>query len=401
MIYENLNIISLSVILMVLFSCEKSSSTSEKTIKIQIIEAESDLQIGLPDQPLENQFGQPIAVRTDALNNIYIADRQSKTIKVFDNDGRYLKSLGGRGRGPAEFQEMEFMELTPEGHLVLMDRGNLEFKVISTEGKQIASYPYNLSDQFYPQSVRYTDDWIFALFFNSSSSLNTPLTERKLFHISQTDFQKRDTSFFQINQIVVDYGIRIALMTIYPGSFVLSDDHTLYFSPGTYDGTLFMYRQSLSGVWSHEKIFSGKLPLNEAYKDFEHEQQYNEAAESGLPRIVRSRYNRESVYGKQLSMDAGIYELSDGRIIHFYAVLGDEKYRLPEGTGSHPMDLYVQIFNKEGDLLEHSFLFTYTEQYHFPRYKLVNWKDEHDRFYMIDHPGEYPVIRRFSLKLPG
>ena len=77
------------------------------------ITMKTNLVIGLEDQPVEHQFGQPIAVRTDVEGNIYVADRASKYIKVFDQDGNYLRSLGGRGRGPGEFQEMEFMEWTP------------------------------------------------------------------------------------------------------------------------------------------------------------------------------------------------------------------------------------------------------------------------------------------------
>jgi hypothetical protein len=125
-----------------------------------------------------------------------LADRFSREIKVFDNDGTYLHSIGGRGRGPGEFEDFEFMEWTPEGHLVLMDRGNLRYTVISTDGEEIASYPYNMQDQFYPQSISYVDGQVLSLFDNSTANLETPMFERDLFHVYSTDFQERLTIFY-------------------------------------------------------------------------------------------------------------------------------------------------------------------------------------------------------------
>ena len=63
---------------------------------------EEDLRIwGPPD----GYLGDVDAVAADSRGNIYILDGTSQEIQVFDYDGGYLRTLGGRGQGPGEFRE--------------------------------------------------------------------------------------------------------------------------------------------------------------------------------------------------------------------------------------------------------------------------------------------------------
>jgi hypothetical protein len=387
---------------LLLLSCSSEPGEEPAAEEAGTIEATTDLVIGLEDQPLEYQLGRPIAVRTDAEGHIYIADRFSREIKVFDHDGTYLRIIGGRGRGPGEFEDFEFMEWTPEGHLVLMDRGNLRYTVITTDGEEIASYPYNMHDQFYPQSLTYVDGQILALFYNSSSSLETPVLDRNLFHIYSTDFQNHKSSFLPISELGYNEIAHVSGMGFHPGSFILSEDKTvLNFSPFTYKGSLYKFRKKTDSEWEFDTTLRGKKPEMDPFHIYISEQQYNSAVDSGVARAAAIHFAGGTTWRSQFSMDAGIYSLMDGRLVHFYAVWKEGYERLPESM-SHPMDLYVQVFDKFGEITHHGYLFTYIEQFVVPFFSVVNWMDEQGNFYMLDHPDEIPVVRRFSLDLgPG
>ena len=384
-----------------IISCTSERNGGTLVKNLSTIEATTDLVIGIPDQPLEYQLGRPIAVRTDAEGHIYIADRASREIKVFDHDGTYLRSIGGRGRGPGEFEDFEFMEMSPEGHLVLMDRGNMRYTVISREGEEVGSYPYNMSDPFYPQSITYTDEQILALFYNSSSRLEIPEFERDLFHLYSTDFQQRKTSFMPVEQLGYDNWYLVNAMGIHPGSFTLSEDDTiLIFSPCTYTGLLYKFMKENDGLWTFDRTIQGTTPGIDPYQIYASESQFLSAMDSEIARAGQVSDANGTHWGSQFSMDAGIYSLKDGRMVHFYAEWKEDYKRLP-GSMSHPMDLYVQVFDPSGELTHHSFLFTYIEQFVVPFFSVVNWMDENGNFYMLDHPDEIPIVRRFSLDLPG
>lgn len=386
------------VLAFVVFACRENESTQQVEKPTPTIQSTINLVIGAEDQPLDHQLGQPEAVRSDNDGNIYIADRQSMQIKVFDRDGSYLKSLGGRGRGPGEFQGMELMEWTPEGHLVVMDRGNMRFTIISTEGTEIESFPYNLSDQFYPKAIRYVDDTILALFYNSSSRYEVPNLERDILHIYSTDFQQRQASFTPVKNLGFDDMFELRLHAFHPGNLALSEDeNTFIYSPSTYKGTLRMYHKQKSGEWKFAKTLQGKEPQRTPYELYS-EEQYRKADDNNLARATSIWYGGEVFRGRQLSMDAGIFYLDDGRIVQFYATLRKDYLPNPDSQ-NHPLDLYVQIFDQNGILRNHSFLFEFNAFESTPYFSVVNWKDSEESFYLIDYPNEFPTIKRFSLEL--
>ncbi|MFZ5517795.1 MAG: 6-bladed beta-propeller [Candidatus Zhuqueibacterota bacterium] len=64
---------------------------------------------------------QPGAYTIDSDENIYISDRSENVIKVFDRDGQLLKTIGGKGSGPGEFQSIGRMMFLPDKRLIVMD----------------------------------------------------------------------------------------------------------------------------------------------------------------------------------------------------------------------------------------------------------------------------------------
>src|SRR5690625_7566686 len=96
------------LVCLILHSC--NSEEEQSIADIELVESHTDLAIGLPDQSLEYQFGEPVAVRTDQEGLIYVADRGSMEVKVFDSDGQYIKRIGGSGGGPGGSREDELME---------------------------------------------------------------------------------------------------------------------------------------------------------------------------------------------------------------------------------------------------------------------------------------------------
>jgi len=386
-----------ALLLLIVASCSSEEQTPPPEPEAPTMHATTDIIIGQEGQPPEHQLGQPVAVRTDSQGHIYIADRLSKQIKVFDEQGQYLRSLGGRGRGPGEFQDFEFMELTPEGHLVLLDRGNLQFSIITTGGKQVATYPYNLSDQFYPQAIRYSDGKLISLFLDSSSRSQISIFERYLFHIYTTDFQQRKDSFLPFKDLGFKNTIEWVLMW-HPGSFAINKNgNTMAYSPGTYTGIVHLFNKNNDESWQHVKKLSGKYPNIEPYEFYSSNHEYEKAVNNLVARATRISFDGKSYMGRQLSTDAGIFFEDQNKIIHFYTEWRNGYIR-SQDSDRHKMDLYVQVLDTRGELINHDFVLTFNELNRSPRYSIVNWKDYKNRFYMIEYMNEVPVVRRFKLE---
>jgi hypothetical protein len=79
------------------------------------VELEEEWRIGGEDD--EEIFGVITAIVADAEGNFYLLDAQLNEIKVYDNDGEYVRTIGREGEGPGEFRGAFNMFLVPGGNI--------------------------------------------------------------------------------------------------------------------------------------------------------------------------------------------------------------------------------------------------------------------------------------------
>lgn len=70
----------------------------------------------------------------DERKNVYISDAESHHIKVFDNDGKYLRTIGRKGQGPGDTYRPYKLAFSPEGDLVVKEGYN-RLQYFSPSGK--------------------------------------------------------------------------------------------------------------------------------------------------------------------------------------------------------------------------------------------------------------------------
>ena len=80
-------------------------------------------------------FRTPNYVAVDKKGDIYISDRYNHHIKVFDRDGKYLRTIGRKGRGPGDLHRPRFITFSPEGDLVVLESGSRRIQYFSPPGK--------------------------------------------------------------------------------------------------------------------------------------------------------------------------------------------------------------------------------------------------------------------------
>ena len=82
---------------------------------------EPALSIGDFTGPEEILFGDIESVARDAAGNLVVADNQALEIRVFDSEGRHLRSLGREGEGPGEFESLQGAWPAEDGSIVAAD----------------------------------------------------------------------------------------------------------------------------------------------------------------------------------------------------------------------------------------------------------------------------------------
>lgn len=75
----------------------------------------------------------PVSVKTDADNNIYILDMKACSVKKFDKDGNFLRSYGGKGRGPGEFISPSRFDVLLNGKIIVLDSNLGKYEVFGED----------------------------------------------------------------------------------------------------------------------------------------------------------------------------------------------------------------------------------------------------------------------------
>ena len=94
-----------------LWAAEVSNGIMPKG-KAMTLVFEEDLALGSHiDEKNYLWTGLNIYVSVDSKGRMYVTDSDENRIQVFDVDGKYLKSIGGEGQGPGEFQKLSIFQV--------------------------------------------------------------------------------------------------------------------------------------------------------------------------------------------------------------------------------------------------------------------------------------------------
>ena len=119
------------------------------------------LRIGTATEGGPDAFGNATSVTLDEIGRLWIVDYQANEVRVFDGDGRFVRTVGGRGEGPAEFMGIGRVRHGPNGEMWVGDNRLDRYEIFDTAGTRIGGqrYPTRFGgvwrDEFY---LAY--DWI-------------------------------------------------------------------------------------------------------------------------------------------------------------------------------------------------------------------------------------------------
>lgn len=101
---------------------------------------EEDLSIGIEEGDERYMLNEPMDIKVSENGTIFIMDWGDTCIKAYDDQGRYLRTVGREGVGPGEFSTPVYMALSSDGKIFLMDGRNQRVVVFSTAGDYLGGF---------------------------------------------------------------------------------------------------------------------------------------------------------------------------------------------------------------------------------------------------------------------
>jgi hypothetical protein len=114
------------------------------------------LTIGADTMDLPYQFGRVTDIAVGPDGSIFVLDNMAADVRVFDQAGVHLRTIGRRGAGPGEFSRAAAaVFLVGDERLVIPDMGNSRINSLDLNGEFLGSIPASYASGF---PVRWDDD---------------------------------------------------------------------------------------------------------------------------------------------------------------------------------------------------------------------------------------------------
>ncbi|MFQ5599102.1 MAG: 6-bladed beta-propeller [Candidatus Krumholzibacteriia bacterium] len=103
-------------------------------------------RLGGDSESDEEFFGVIESIATDAQGNVYVLDAQLSEIKIYDQNGQYLNTIGREGEGPGEFRRPSDMFFMPDGCIGVMQRVPGKIVMLTPDGEPAGDFPLPAPD---------------------------------------------------------------------------------------------------------------------------------------------------------------------------------------------------------------------------------------------------------------
>lgn len=90
--------------------------------------------IGKADGAAHEAFGIVAGVAFDANDNLYVLDRQSVRVLVYDRAGRFIRQIGKEGQGPGELMVPLALAIAGDGTVIVSDVGRPGYSLFRPDG---------------------------------------------------------------------------------------------------------------------------------------------------------------------------------------------------------------------------------------------------------------------------
>ncbi|MEX2478383.1 MAG: 6-bladed beta-propeller [Gracilimonas sp.] len=140
---NTINLYFLLFISMFIWSCSSESPANQDIDRIFV--AIEELRIGQPDGDENYMFGEVKDVALGIKGRIIVSDQQGPIVRMYDNEGNFLKNIGREGWGPGEYTRISGMKAFNDGKLALWNASLMNINVYDPDGEYLEVHTVNSS----------------------------------------------------------------------------------------------------------------------------------------------------------------------------------------------------------------------------------------------------------------
>lgn len=107
-----------------------------------------ELEVGTEDEPVEESFGEIATVLGTSDGGLVVHDQQAQAVRLFDAQGKFVRTIGGKGSGPGEYQHLNGITRLPDERIALWDANGTRINLYEADGAFATSWLVTFSRMF-------------------------------------------------------------------------------------------------------------------------------------------------------------------------------------------------------------------------------------------------------------
>lgn len=193
----------------------------------------------------------PGALQTDSVGNVYVFDEGQMNIKVFSEEGRPLRIIGNRGRGPGEFISNSGFFVYRDS-LYAFDQKLQRLIVFSTEGMPETTYPLKVAAPLVFKPVG--EDRHLGIYTGYTGPESRSNIKYAREHAS--DFSTKGDPFLQLTRLDPELEGVKDLLWFRLGDILMIEKNKFMYVPFFYGGELYQFEKE-NDRWEHTNTYRG------------------------------------------------------------------------------------------------------------------------------------------------
>jgi DNA-binding beta-propeller fold protein YncE len=103
--------------------------------KITVFDEKDRFLMDFPDAAEAKELNKPVNLAVDAKGNLYVTDAFNFTVKIFDNKGKLVRTIGSVGDGPGTFARPKGVALDSDANIYIIDASFDNFQIFNQSGQ--------------------------------------------------------------------------------------------------------------------------------------------------------------------------------------------------------------------------------------------------------------------------
>jgi DNA-binding beta-propeller fold protein YncE len=103
--------------------------------KITVFDDKDRYLMDFPEPAEAKELNKPVNMAVDSKGNVYVTDAFNFMVKIFDNKGKLVRSIGSVGDGPGSFARPKGIALDSDGNIYVTDATFDNFQIFNQSGQ--------------------------------------------------------------------------------------------------------------------------------------------------------------------------------------------------------------------------------------------------------------------------